>query len=138
MVPNATLIYFGINRFVWAKINIQEVGSSYNLSPTHPLRRAIDQDITSLRKSNFKGAKWSVSGHFVKVEDSTIWVYQHQSHVAASDVPFKGIKACVNVTYEPPLVQTCKGKEHHILEPFFATIKPEVCLGKLSCPADGA
>lgn len=90
------------------------------LAPSHPLRKAIDEDVNSLRRANFPDTKWSVTGCFVEVADSSIWVYQHASYVMASKVYYRNIKASVNLTYLPPLLQTCRtGRNHHLLEPFF-------------------
>ncbi len=100
----------------------QVVGTSYSLVSSHALRKAIDQDIASLRKANFV-TKWSVTGQFVKVEDSQIWVYQHLGHVAASNVFLKNIRACINIVYDPPVARLCRGEQHYLLETFFCDNK---------------
>ena len=60
------------------------------------MRQAID---ASLRKGRFtlKKGTWSVASWFVKVGDSSIWVYTHQGYVTASSSNYMNFQKCVDI-----------------------------------------
>ena len=113
-----SLEYFGINQIIWAKIKIEGEGTSHVLASSHPMRKA---DITSLRKGEFQLKSGSWSRQFVRIENSSIWVFVHRGYVSASDAKYKSFNACVEMEYLPPCLGTVRMRNTGYLNLFLLT-----------------
>lgn len=86
------------------------------------MRKLISADIGDFRKGEFKVSKpWSITGKFIRVRDTNIWVYCHQGHVKCSQATFDNFKMCVDIVQSEPCLDWCESYSQHceVLQPFF-------------------
>lgn len=119
------LLYFG-SVFLWSEVEAVP-GIGHFMEPPKVLKDAISMDIAVLRSARFLDKKkgsisWTITGRFMQVPDTNMWLYQHSNHVNCSAAMYENfLSMCkVNKQAPPKHLPECRAHtQHDALEPFF-------------------
>ena len=107
------LLYFG-SVFLWSEVEAVP-GIGHFMEPPKVLKDEISMDIAVLRSARFLDKKkgsisWTITGRFVQVPDTNMWLYQHSNHVNCSVAMYENFLSMCKVNKQDMTcmhVQTC-------------------------------